>query len=175
MSNSPQKGQVRFIRRGGRIIPIGVKREGQALNEITSGSQNRTSWGKIGLATVGAFASLYAAGRMGAHSDKLLSLGFKKSSDVFNRVAKITKFGGQSTAAIVAGREMASIDARSNDEKAQVFNIGNTTKSIAATASGVLGAYGAYRIGKRFEYAGKLGKNLTKLKDIKSMIKLRAI
>ena len=166
---------MRFIRKNGRIIPIGVKKEQDALSEITSGSQNRISLAKIGLSVGAGFGALYLSGKMGTKSNLLFEAGKLKSSNALNRLAKITKFGGHSTAGLVAGNELSKIDKRSNDERATILNIGNSTSSSLAVGTSLVVAYGGYRIGKRFEYAGKLGKNLLKLKDLKSMIKLKAI
>lgn len=168
---------TRFIRRNGRIIPITVKNEAHAANEITSGAQNRKSWAKVAGGVAAGLAGLYVAGRM--HRKALTMVDhageFTKKGGLLNRLAKFTKYGSSTGAALVAGREMAAIDARSNDERGQVFNLGNATQSGLATGATVVGGYGTYRVGKRIEFAGKQGMNLLKLENLKKLRYLKTI
>lgn len=162
-----QKRQKRFIRKNGRIIPISVKAEARAAREIVS-SKNSGSIAKIGATAAGYAGGLYAAGRLHKYA-------MAKGSSKLNRIAKIGKFGVAFGAGMSIASSLVSIDKKSNDEGARVLDIGSKSKTALGHLATFAGAYGAYRIGKRFEYAGKLGKNLFKKKDLKSMVKLGAI
>jgi len=162
-----KKGKTRFIRKGGRIIPIRVKDEISVAKEISS-KKNRSSLVQASVAGSSYLAGLYGAGRL---HKKAIEVGSSK----LNRVAKIGKFGIAFGSAAILGNALSKIDKRSSDEKSRVLSIGSQAKTGLGHVASFAAAYAGYRLGKRFEYAGKLGKNLFKIKDIKSMKKLKAL
>ena len=168
------KQRKRFVRIRGRIIPIGVRKEMKTAGEIFSG-KNAKSLAIIAGSLAGYGAGVYGAGRLHRKSNALMRLGKIKMSNRLNTVAKLGKFGVVSAVGLSIGGAILGIDKRTNDERSRLFSIGSQAKTVAGHALTLAATYGAYRLGKRFEYAGKMGKNLLKLKDIKSMKKLRAL
>lgn len=169
-----QNRKVRFIRKRGRIIPIAVKNEIKTAKEFGS-KKNRKALATVAGASVVSAAGMFGAGRLHRSAMALEKAGKLKKAAVFNRVAKLGKFGIAMAAGKVMGTAIASIDKKSGDERSKVLNLGSEARTVAGHVAGFALAYGGYRMGKRFEYAGKLGKNLFKMKDIKSMTKLKAI
>jgi len=162
-----QESGMRFIRKGGRIIPIkAAKREGAVAKEIVTASARQS--GIIAGATVASLGSLYGAGRLHKFA---MATGNKK----LNTLAKIFKFGSVATTGLVAGGSLASIDKKVNDERSKLFNIGSQATSAIGIAAQLGIGYGVYRLGKRFEYAGKMGVNLFKKENWKTLKKLDSL
>lgn len=161
------KKNVRFVRIRGRIVPMAMKREAQVAGEIGS-KKNRGSLAQIaGAGAVGA-GGLYGAGRLHRQAMKV-------GSSKMNRVAKIGKFGVAFGVGALMANAITKIDKKTADEKSRVMNIGSQARTGAGHLAKFALAYGAYRVGKRFEYAGKLGVNLLSKKGIKKMKNLKAI
>jgi len=158
---------IRFIRKRGRIIPIAVSKEISVGKEILS-AKNRASVLQASGAGAGYLAGLYGAGRL---HKKALEVGSSK----LNRIAKLGKFGIAFGAAAMLANAVTKIDKSTADEKARFLNIGSQAKSILGHTAAFALAYGGYRFGKRFEYAGKMGVNLLTKKGIKSMRHLKAL
>jgi len=160
-----QQKKPKFIRVGGRIIPIGVKREARTAGEIV-----RKGGGSLAMVGAGmgmSAGALYGAGRL----FKLYG-----GSGKLGHIAKLLKFGGVAGAGLIAGHAITSLDKKvKSDEKAKLLNLG----SQATTATGIavqLGmGYMAYRFGKRFEVAGKKGLNLLKKDSWKKLRKIKDI
>lgn len=159
------KGDYVFVRRGGRVIKF-LRHEKRVARDIAQNS------GHAGAKVLGAGASslgvLYGAGALSRYAGKV---GNKK----LNFAAKILKFAGVSMTGLVAGSSIASIDRRVNDEKSRFFNIGEQATSPLGIGAQLAVAYGFYRFGKRFEFAGKKGINILKksnwykLKNVKDL------
>ena len=147
-----KQNKPRFIRRGGRIIPIGVKREFKAAHEIA-----RKGGSTLGIVTASAgvtAASLYGAGRLFKLSGGRGKLG---------QLAKALKFGGVAGSGLVGAHAIGSLDKKvKSDEKSKLFNLGSGATSAAGIAGQIGVGYLAYRFGKRFEVAGKRGLNVFK-------------
>lgn len=157
---------VKFIRRGGRIIPIQVKREVSVARDIAR--KGGAAFAAVGIAAAGGFASLYGAGR-------LHRFAMKTGSSKLNKIAKVLKFGGVGVAGIAAGHSMAKLDKRVSDEKSKLFNIGSQATTMTGIAAQLAFGYGAYRFGKKFEVAGKRGLNLLKKSNWKKIKNVRDI
>lgn len=162
---SKKKGNVTFIRRRGKIIPI--KRSGKnarAASDILS-SKNAGSIATIGAASLSSFAGLYSAGKLQKVSQKLEMSKRFKAAGKLNRLAKLTKFASKSLPALAIGTALVSIDRKSRDEGSS-FDIGKKTGAFNVASSLALG-YLSIRTGKRFEKWGlRGGKFPIKLKDI---------
>ena len=158
---------VKFVRIRGRIVPIKIKNEVKTAKEFGS-SKNRGSIAQLaGAGALGA-SGLYGAGRL---HKKALEIGSSK----LNRVAKLSKFGIAFGVGAIASNAWAKIDKKTGDERSKLLSIGSQAKTAAGHVASFGLAYGSYRLGKRFEYAGKLGKNLFTKAGIKSMKNLKAI
>lgn len=162
-----KKNRPKFIRKNGRIIPIGVQKEMRAAGDIAS-SKNAGAIAQIGGVVAASMATVYGSGRLHRYAK---STGNMK----LNRVAKLGKFAAAFGAGIGIKNALTKIDKRTNDEQGRLLQIGSQAKTGLGVAASFASGYALYRVGKRFEYAGKLGKNLFKKKDIKSMLKLDAI
>jgi hypothetical protein len=164
MAQQRKKGQVRFIRKRGRIIPIRSNKNTRAAGDIFS-KKNLPALATIGAASGAAFGGLYAAGRAQKKSNSLLKVGKTAKANSLNRMAKVLKFKSRAVPAIIAGTALLSIDRRSRDE-GTVFDIGNTKGAFNVATTLGLG-YLAARTGKRFEKWGlRGGKFPWKLRDI---------
>ncbi len=158
---------VRFVRIRGRIVPMRIKKEAQVAGEIAS-KKNHGAIGKLAGASAIYAGGLYGAGRL--HKKAM-----EMKSSKLNRVAKIGKFGVAFGAGALITSALVSIDKKTKDEKSRVLDIGSQARTGAGHLAKFALAYGGYRLGKRFEYAGKLGKNLFSKSGIKSMKNLKAI
>lgn len=164
----------RFIRVRGRIVPIKAKKEINVAREITA-KKNRSSLGVLSAATAGYFGGLYASGALYKKAAELDLAGKIKLSSGVSRLAKLGKFGTMFAAGHFTASAISSIDKRTSDEKARALNIGSNAKTSLGVATAFAAAYASYRVGKRFEVAGKMGKNLFKLKDLKSLRSVKDI
>ena len=161
-----EKQRPRFIRRRGRIIPIGGKRgrNKKAARDILS-TKNAPELARVGGAVGGGLAGLFAAGKLQKKSLALEKAGKLKSASILNRFAKIGKFSAKAIPALIAGTALVAIDRKSRDE-GSAFDIGNNSGAFNITTA-LLGGYMFARTGKRFEKLGlRGGKFPFKLKDI---------
>ena len=151
---------VRFIRRGGRIIPIrGSKR---AAKDITS---NKRELATIMGAVTAGFGGAFAAGKLEKKSQALSAAKQIRKSNLFNRSAKFLKFGSKAVPGLIAASALVAIDRKSRDE-GTVFDIGNTSGAFNVGVT-LLGGFAAARVFKRFEKFGlRGGKFPIKLRDI---------
>jgi len=154
------KNRVRFIRRGGRIIPIrGSKR---AAKDITS---NKKELATIMGATLAGFGGAFSAGKLEKKSQALMKAKFIRKSNIFNRAAKGLKFGSKAIPGLIAGSALAAIDRKSKDE-GTLFDIGNKSGAFNVGVA-IVGGFAATRVFKRFEKFGlRGGKFPIKLRDI---------
>lgn len=161
MAKPQNKNKVRFIRKGGRIIPIRDERAARGILH----SQNKRELATIMGATAAGFGGGFLAGKIQRKSDSLMAAGFKKKSGFLNRGAKILKFGSKAVPALIAGSALVAIDRKVKDE-GTIFDIGKTTGAFnIAVALG--GGYLAARTFKRFEKFGlRGGKFPFKIRDI---------
>jgi len=160
MVKAENKNRVRFIRKGGRIIPIrGSKR---AAKDITS---NKRELATIMGATAAGFGGGFAAGKIQKKSESLFKIGKLRKAGVLNRGAKFLKFGSKAIPTLIAGSALMAIDRKSRDE-GTVFDIGNKSGAFNVGVT-LLGGFAAARTFKRFEKFGlRGGKFPFKLKDI---------
>lgn len=157
-------GEVRFIRKKGRIIPIRARNDVAAARGIFA-KKNHRELATIGGAAGVGLAGLYGSGRLQKKSDALMKAGKMKASNITNRFAKIGKFSSKAIPALIAGSALVAIDRRTKDE-GTVFDIGNKTGAFNI-ATVLLGGYLLARTGKRFEKWGlRGGKFPKKLRDI---------
>jgi len=145
------KKNVRFIRKGGRVIPIRKRGISGNVAGITA-------------AGAGALGGMYASGRM-YHAAKRIAKTAPRKSYWLNRAAKLGKYGSVFGAGLLFSKHIGSLDRKIVADEKRGINIGSKSKSTAGLlATGVLG-YAGYRFGKRFEKAGKMGLNLLRRKN----------
>lgn len=166
-----KKKNVRFIRVRGRVIPVGVKREVASAKEILS-RKNRRDLAKVASGVSIGLGGSFLTGKLERKTSALSRIGKFKSSSRIHLLAKVLKFTAPVVAGSMAVSALRSIDRRSKDEKARVFNIGSGTKTVIGGAAALAGGFAFYRFGKLFQYAGKKGINPLLRKNFK---KLRSI
>ena len=114
------KKNVRFIRRGGRVIPIAIKSEIKAGKSLLRHGKGEAAKVAGSAALVG--GSLYGAGRL---------FKLSKGAGLFGTLAKTLKYGGVATAGMIAVSSLNKLDKKVSDEQS-IFRVGG--KSAANIA-----------------------------------------